>query len=152
MMKRKIYTLILAIALQLSMAPMLSAADTSKTTDIKQLITSGQAVVIDVREKDELSQGMIQSAQWLPTSEIKKKGPQFQEFMAKLSKDKPLLIYCASGGRSGKFTEELTAKGYKAQNIGGFAQLKSEGYPTTSTADTSTSKTPQTKTEKPLKK
>lgn len=152
MLKRLLNTFVLFITLQLTNPAILYAAEALKNSDIKQMITSGQATVIDVREKDELTQGMIQSAQWLPTSEIKKKGPQFQEFMAKLSKDKTVLVYCASGGRSGKFTDELITKGFKAHNIGGFAQLKSEGMPTTSDSGAPTAKSAQPKTEKTSKK
>jgi len=89
------------------------------------LIKSGKAVLIDVREKDEISQGMISDARWIPLSsmndeQIKKLKEEF--------KDKKVFAYCRSGGRAGKFLKMLELSEEKSKNLGGFEELKSKGF------------------------
>lgn len=84
-------------------------------------IKQGNAVLVDVREEDELLEsGIAQYAKWLPTSEIAAQSGRFKDFVASLSKDKPVVTYCAAGVRSGRFAGILNEMGFQAVNIGGF--------------------------------
>lgn len=95
-----------------------------------QLVKAGKAVLVDVREEDELKEsGFAEGALWMPTSEISEDTPKWQEFKAKLPKDKSILLYCRSGNRSGRIAEFLAQDGYQTVNLGGFAAWKSAGLP-----------------------
>ncbi len=82
---------------------------------------NGKAVLVDVREAAELEKtGIAESAQWIATSEIAAQSGAFKAFVARLPKDKKIIVYCAAGVRAGRFTEWLEAKGFAAANLGGF--------------------------------
>jgi rhodanese-related sulfurtransferase len=74
------------------------------------------AVLIDVREKDEYAEGHIPGSINIPLSQInliKNRVPNL---------DTPLFIYCLSGGRSANATSIITGMGYNAvNNIGGIS-------------------------------
>lgn len=97
----------------------------------QKLLTNGGAIVLDVRERNELKGGLISDAKWIPYSKIKSKSPKWKSFVKKLDKNKKVLIYCASGGRAGKVATELAEHGFKTANMGGFREWKSEGLPVT---------------------
>ncbi len=74
------------------------------------------AVLIDVREKDEYAEGHIPGSINIPLSQInliKNRVPNL---------DTPLFIYCLSGGRSSSATATITRMGYNVvNNIGGIS-------------------------------
>lgn len=73
------------------------------------------AVFVDVRNPQELKDGMVQGSINIPLPEIKQR-------FAELPKDKDLLVYCRSGRRSEVATYFLMQQGYeKVHNVlGGF--------------------------------
>src|SRR5438067_2816996 len=89
---------------------------------------SGEAVIVDVREKDEWDEEHIPDATHMGrgTSEfdIEEKGPD---------KDAMIVSHCGGGGRSGLAAETLKKMGYKnARSMaGGFKAWKAAGFPTT---------------------
>ncbi len=104
---------------------------TAQGADLKAAqaeIQSGKAVLVDVREAAELKDGVVDHSLWLATSDIKAKNAHFTETLKALPKDKTIYTYCASGFRSGKFADDLNGQGYKAVNLGGFADLKKAGF------------------------
>lgn len=52
-------------------------------------------IIIDVRSKEEFSSGHISKARSFPIHELPSRIEELKNF-----KDKPVLVYCASGGRS----------------------------------------------------
>ena len=77
---------------------------------------SGQYVIIDVRESDEVSNGMIENSQNMPLGLVirnAKKG-QIEEL-----RDKKICVYCASGYRGSIAADELTKAGFSAVNLEG---------------------------------
>ena len=77
---------------------------------------SGQYVIIDVRESDEISNGMIEYSQNMPLGlDIRnaKKG-QIEEL-----REKKICVYCASGYRGSIAADELTKAGFSAVNLEG---------------------------------
>jgi rhodanese-related sulfurtransferase len=84
--------------------------------DAAQMVARGGIHVIDVRTPKETAAGVISGARLIPIDE-------FQERVSELPKDgKPMLVYCAGGGRSAAACEYLSSQGF--QNVfnldGGF--------------------------------
>lgn len=88
------------------------------------------AVLLDVREADEVTAGIAQGATWIPTSKINADDPVFQQWLDKHPKDKKIVVYCAAGGRAGKIAAKINDKGYKAANMGGYKDWVAAGLPT----------------------
>jgi rhodanese-related sulfurtransferase len=63
-------------------------------------------VLLDVRRPDEVAQGVIPGAKHIVLDELPAKADM-------LLKDKPLVVYCAKGGRSAQACAFLAAKGFK---------------------------------------
>lgn len=81
---------------------------------IKEFEKTKDAILLDVREKDEYEGGHIPQAINIPLSNIEKVEELIKD------KDKQIFIYCLSGARSGKAEKFLRDKGYKnIENIGG---------------------------------
>ncbi len=67
-----------------------------------------EVVLIDVRTPDEFNQGHLEGADL-----INFYGANFQDEVAKLDKEKEYVIYCRSGGRSGKAVNMMQQMGFK---------------------------------------
>lgn len=89
------------------------------------LVLKEKAVIIDVREKDEIESGMIDKAKWFPLSKIENDKNWKEEF-TKMADGKKIFVYCRSGRRSGKVKDILHGLGIESENLGGFETLKSE--------------------------
>ena len=87
------------------------------------------ATLIDVREEDEVKEGMAEGAVWIPTSKIKSNDQQWVEFLKRQPKDKKLIFYCAAGVRAGKVAALAAQQGFKTANIGGFKDWVGAGLP-----------------------
>ena len=85
-------------------------------TQFQQQISAGQPQLLDVRTAGEYKQGHLSNAlqaDWTNPSE-------FADRVKYLDKNKPLLVYCASGGRSGQAAEWLIKQGFvKVDNLSG---------------------------------
>lgn len=93
------------------------------------MVDRGEAVLVDVREERELERGMAAPAIWIPTSEIGRDGPAWRAFVAGQPRDRMLIFYCASGGRSQYAATQLAGKGYRTANLGGFSEWLDAGLP-----------------------
>jgi rhodanese-related sulfurtransferase len=99
------------------------------------LVKKGAAVLIDVREHEELQEsGIAEGALWMPTSKMDDEDADWVSFKSKLPKDKPIIFYCRSGNRSGRVAAFFQEDGYDAHNMGGFcdwlaAQLPYKAFP-----------------------
>ncbi|WP_203247941.1 rhodanese-like domain-containing protein [Sporosarcina beigongshangi] len=83
------------------------------TTELQQLLEQGQELnLVDVREADEVAQGIIPGAVHIPLGEV-------VERLDELDKAKPYILICRSGGRSGRASEFLDAEGYDVTNMVG---------------------------------
>ena len=79
------------------------------------------AMLIDVREKNEYSQGHIPGSKNVPLSEFDR--------IKSIVRDRntPVFLYCLSGGRSSQATAAMTQMGYSAvTNIGGISGYKGD--------------------------
>ena len=87
---------------------------------LAEVIESGNYELIDVREPMELEMdGNIKGAINIPLGEVEDRKDEI------LSIEKPVIIFCRSGNRSGKALEYLNSQGLKdGYNGGGWADLK----------------------------
>jgi rhodanese-related sulfurtransferase len=93
----------------------------------------GDVVVVDVRDAPELqSGGKIKGAVHVPRGMLEfRADPESPYHNSALTKDKTVLVYCASGGRSALSGKTLKDLGYAAVfNIGGFKELADAGLET----------------------
>jgi len=97
------------------------------TNELKELIESkGSYILVDVRNKEELENGMIPTANNVPLPEIENaldlSPDEFQEKynFPKFEKDDNLIFYCRTGGRSQMATSIVLSKGFtKCKNYAG---------------------------------
>jgi rhodanese-related sulfurtransferase len=102
-----------------------------KPAEAAEQIAAGEAVLIDVREPGEWSGGVAGPARLHAMSDLR--GPRQQwERTLEEHRGKTLLLYCASGVRSGMAARLLKAEGHRAQNIGGIGRWIRSGQPTRS--------------------
>ena len=87
---------------------------------LADVLQSGNYALIDVREPMELEMdGNIEGATNIPLGEVEDRKEEI------LSIEKPVILFCRSGNRSGKALEFLNAQGLKdGYNGGGWADLK----------------------------
>lgn len=79
--------------------------------------------IIDVRERDEVVSGMIEGAKNLPLS-------QFVDRFIEIDNERPVILVCRSGNRSGQAQIFLTSQGYSAVNlIGGMIDWLDADFP-----------------------
>jgi len=81
-------------------------------------------LVVDVREPDEFAALRLNGVALMPMS-------QFQQRWEDLPRDRPLLIMCASGGRSAAATAHLVRNGFTdvANVAGGITAWEKAGLP-----------------------
>lgn len=83
---------------------------------VKQKIEAG-ATVVDVRTPEEYRDGGYPGARNIPLQVL---GARLGE----IPKDRPVVLYCASGGRSGLAARQLKAAGYAdVTNAGGLGDM-----------------------------
>lgn len=99
-----------------------------KSNFLPDHIKSEGGIIIDVRERDEVLEGMIEGSYWFPLSEMNKDPEKAAKEIQSLSQGKTVYAYCRSGGRSGKYTDYLNQKGIKTENIGGYEGLLKKGF------------------------
>lgn len=88
----------------------------------KEIIDSGEKItILDVRTRDEFSQGHIKGAVHLPYDQIPSKAAGVLP-----DKNAKILVYCASGARSSAGTRSLVSLGYS--NVSDFGGLMSWPY------------------------
>ena len=101
--------------------------------EARALIGRGDVLVVDVRDPGELQAGgKIKGAVNVPRGMLEfRADPESPYHNGAFAKDKTLLVYCASGGRSALSGKTLKDMGYAAVfNIGGFKELADAGLET----------------------
>ena len=99
---------------------------TATPDKFSRAIQADNIQLLDVRTADEYKNGHIKNAlqaNWLNRAE-------FDDRTSHLDKQKPIFIYCLSGGRSGAAAQALVALGYTVTNLeGGINAWKRENMP-----------------------
>ncbi len=96
------------------------------------MMDQDDVLVVDVREDAELAEsGKVKGALHVPLATIELRaddtGPQHDR---SFSKDKTIIVYCGSGGRSALAGKALLDLGYRdVRNLGGFNAWRESGRP-----------------------
>ena len=121
----------------LSVKQLMSAANEAvpkvSVDEARQLMSKENALLVDVRDGTELARsGKLKGAmhvsrgliEFKADSEMPSHDPQFR-------KDRPIILYCASGGRSALAGKVLKDMGYSnVRNLGGFKDAADAGFET----------------------
>lgn len=112
-------SLLLTFSIPLSFAgppPIMATISPKDSAKIIQINASNTKFkILDVRTPAEFKSGHLADANLLDYY-----SPTFKKELGKLSKEKTYLIYCRSGGRSGKTLEMMKALGFtKVYNMSG---------------------------------
>lgn len=93
--------------------------------DLQDLINSASATLIDVRTPEEFHDGHVAGSTNIPMHEIPQRIEEFRQMST------PILLFCASGNRSGQVATFLAQQGFReVYNAGGWqdvAFLKEQG-------------------------
>jgi rhodanese-related sulfurtransferase len=97
------------------------------TLEATMLINRKDAVVLDVREPGEFAQSHILNARNVPLGELEARIKDLERF-----KEKPVIVSCATGNRSGTAASILRKRGFtNVVNLaGGVAAWQQAGLPT----------------------
>ncbi|MDO8206394.1 MAG: rhodanese-like domain-containing protein [Gallionella sp.] len=92
-----------------------------------QLINHKNAIVLDVREPDEYKSGHLLNAQLIPLGKLNERIGELAKY-----KDKPVVVVCRSGNRSGTACVTLGKQGFtQAYNLtGGMMAWQKANLPT----------------------
>ncbi|MGY1825699.1 rhodanese-like domain-containing protein [Blastococcus sp. SYSU DS0541] len=84
-----------------------------------------EAVLLDVREADELAEGRIAGSTHIPLGQLTARAFE-------LDRRRPVITVCRSGGRSSQAAALLAAQGYDVANLaGGMTAWIDDGRPVT---------------------
>ena len=112
------------------MAAARSAVPAIAPQEAAALAQSGQALIVDVRDGLELqASGKVKGALHVSRGLLEfKADPQSPMYEPKFQKDKTIILYCASGGRSALAGKTLKDMGYgDVRNLGGFQDWLGSG-------------------------
>jgi rhodanese-related sulfurtransferase len=79
-------------------------------------LRAGTAVLVDVREAAEWKRGVIHEAMLLPLSDLTGGRAHWGPFLASAG-NREILLYCASGARSGLAARILAQEGFKTTAV-----------------------------------
>ena len=88
--------------------------------EASELVDRGAAVLVDVREEDEVAGGMALPARWLPKSRLDRHPEELSGLLDSVPQKVQLIFYCASGLRAEAIAERATAGGHQVRNMGGY--------------------------------
>lgn len=93
-------------------------------SEFEQKLAEPDVQIIDVRTPEEFASGALPAAKNFNIN-----SSDFEQNLESLDKSKPVLVYCLSGGRSGKAAEIMANKGFKeVYNMeGGMVRWRAEG-------------------------
>ena len=113
------------IALLVLLAGVAFAEDLAPA-QFKSQLEAQKGIVLDVRTPGEVAKGKLAGA-----SVIDFTAPKFEQKVSLMARDKPVFVYCHSGGRSGQAVALMTKLGFtKVYNLGGgISAWKAAGLP-----------------------
>jgi len=124
-----IQILLIGVVIYFVVRMILSARPVLSATEANAAIQAGTAVLVDVREPSEWSSGVAKPAALLAMSDLRGSRTAWKPFLEK-NRGKQIIVYCASGARSGSVASLLKKEGHNAVNLGGFSRWSSAGLPT----------------------
>ncbi|EIJ2220253.1 rhodanese-like domain-containing protein [Vibrio cholerae] len=95
-----------------------SGAQASELAELAWQMVNEGALLIDVRTVEEYAQGHLDTALNWPLSEV-------ETAFSAIEKERPIVLYCRSGNRSGIAQKYLIEQGYtRVHNGGGYAEMR----------------------------
>ncbi|TYB75729.1 rhodanese-like domain-containing protein [Bizionia myxarmorum] len=93
--------------------------------EMQALLEMDNVQLLDVRTPEEYAEGYIPDFQ-----NIDFLSPTFDQDILKLDKDKPVILYCRSGGRSAKCAQKMVDAGFtKVYDLqGGISKWEHDGF------------------------
>ena len=120
-----------------SVEQMLDAANQAvpkvSSDDARRLVDTENALLVDVRDANEVAQsGKLQGALNVSRGMVEfRADPELPYHNAEFRKDRPVILYCASGGRAALSGKALKDMGYeRVYNLGGFKDAAETGFAT----------------------
>jgi rhodanese-related sulfurtransferase len=121
---------IITVLAALPVATAASGAHQISPKDAYSAAMNNRAILVDVREKDEVTEtGIADLAVWLPTSTIEARGQAFNDALRTWPKELKLIFYCRSGRRSEKSADLFSTFGYRTYNAGSIKDWTDAGLP-----------------------
>ena len=104
----------------------LRAGKTLTPQQAVMMLNKEDAIVVDVRDKKDMTEGSIRGAHHIPLSKLKEKATELEKF-----KDKVIIIADKMGQHSGMAVKTLAAAGYKnVQRLsGGMVEWRNANLP-----------------------
>lgn len=118
--------LFLCLALTATVTSVAQNVKEITVTEARTLIAKGNITVLDVRTQNEWNQGHLSGAVRIDVMD-----KQFKTDVAKLDKNKPVVVYCAVGGRSSYAADDMVKLGFKKvyNMVGGINAWVKAKYP-----------------------
>ena len=119
-------------ALEERLAAARAAVPAVDRAETERLVTEEDAVVIDVRDGTEVaSTGKVAGALHVPRGMLEfRADPSSPLHQDDLRPDRPVVLYCAAGGRAALAGKTLLEMGYRrVYNLGGLPDWVAEGGP-----------------------
>jgi rhodanese-related sulfurtransferase len=92
-------------------------------TDVSRLLADGAIQLVDVRAPHEHEAGHIAGTRLIELSELSARAGE-------IDRERPVVFYCRSGGRSAMATDAFAQAGYDAHNMsGGMLAWDAAGLP-----------------------
>lgn len=126
----KFALLILLVGAALFIAQRALAGEILAPDEAAKRVAAGTAVLIDVREPSEWTDGVVKGALLLPLSDLRGDRAQWRPALAAHG-DKELILYCRSGNRSAIAAGILAKEKLRVANAGAFSAWKTAGQPVT---------------------
>lgn len=117
-----------AFVLFMAVRQLIAARPGISLDDAKAALKTGTAILVDVREPLEWPSGVAKTAALMPFSDLRAGGPQWRAFLEK-NRARKILVYCASGTRSGLVASRLRKEGFDAVNAGSLRDWDRAGWP-----------------------
>jgi rhodanese-related sulfurtransferase len=121
------YSVLAAIAFMM-LRPLIFGGPRITPAEAAAQVAAGTAVLIDVRNPSEWSSGTAAPAALLSLGDLQGDRREWRPFLEK-NKDKLMILYCASGMRSGVAAGILKKEGFRVANLGGFGRWSQAGLP-----------------------
>ena len=100
-----------------------SSGDNIDARRAAELLASGEAIPLDVRQGIEWKRGHIQGASHIPLAHVSRRADE-------LPRDKTIITVCQSGHRSALAARKLRRAGYRVENLrGGMRSWNKAGLP-----------------------
>jgi rhodanese-related sulfurtransferase len=101
--------------------------------EARKLVAESDALLVDVRDGAEVAKtGKLKGAVHISRGMLEfRADPDTQTYNPALRRDRPVILYCASGGRSALAGKTLKDLGYeRVHNLGGFKDAAEAGLET----------------------